>query len=311
MADAVDTMLSFGPVSPSSKCERTTYRAEAIAAGGDPQGLNPATAPEINWGPLEPLFDTSSAAIAASHEPGFRSSDGRDARRNELIFIRPNHVVVAIADGTPGMAVVTTDFGQAKPHRTTLDHIEGTGYGKAYGVSSTFGGHPIPNIGGASASAAESEPEYIGTRSKNMAGYGYRLLGMKGLTAVADGNPEGTQLVLAEMDPDPMNIAGGHRNVWVEAPMQQRAEWPELFGPIHYIDRADTWDWRSNDPNRISTFPADNDPTAVVSGGLSDAQLKVLQSQLVDLIRQAGANKEHATAALPLIAKAIDALKAT
>lgn len=96
-----------------------------------------------------------------------------------------------------------------------------------------------------------------------MSGYGYRLMGFNGFAAVTTSNPDGQQLALAEMDPDPLNIAEGHRNVWVEASLDARREWVEFFGPVHVITRSDSWNIRSNDPHRIKTFP----PEVATAGG--------------------------------------------
>jgi peptidoglycan hydrolase-like protein with peptidoglycan-binding domain len=145
-------MLAFGSISPSGRCERTVYRAEAIAAGANIGTYNPATATSIPLGALEPEFDVSTAIGAFSREPGRRATNGRDARRNELVYFSPNHVAIAVGDGEN---VVTTDFGQAKPHIKTIASIEAS-YGPVVGVSSTFGGHPIPNIG--AAPAAPTQP---------------------------------------------------------------------------------------------------------------------------------------------------------
>lgn len=86
-------------------------------------------------------------------------------------------------------------------------------------------------------------------------GYGYRLFSRDNLIPATATNPKGTQLALAEMDPDPLNVSGGHRNVWVEGSLDARREWIEYYGPAHVVNRMDSWDARSNDKGRISSFP--------------------------------------------------------
>lgn len=81
--------------------------------------------------------------------------------------------------------------------------------------------------------------------------YGYRLLL----------HSSGSTYALAEMDPDRLNVTDGHRNVWVEAPVEQRADWLALFGPAQVVTNNAVWNSFSNDPNRIGTFPHENDPT--------------------------------------------------
>lgn len=85
-------------------------------------------------------------------------------------------------------------------------------------------------------------------------GYGYRLFQTNGVKPVSTNNPLGAAYALAEMDPDPFNVANGHRNVWVEASLDARRDWLELFGPAQVI-HLDIWSTRSNDPNRIGVFP--------------------------------------------------------
>lgn len=159
MTDAVDVMLAFGSVSPSSMCLRTVYRAEAIAAGAAiPAGYHPETSAEIPLGSFEPQFSTPNAITDFGKEPGRRVTNGRDARRNETVYFRPDHVAIAVGDG---VNVITTDFGQTKPHMKTIASIESS-YGPVAGVSSTFGGHPIANIGAAPA-APQTAPTVSGS----------------------------------------------------------------------------------------------------------------------------------------------------
>ena len=107
-------------------------------------------------------------------------------------------------------------------------------------------------------------------------GYGYRLFSRDHLIPATSSNPDGTQLALAEMDPDPLNVAGGHRNVWVEASLDARREWVEFYGPAHEIDRMDSWNVRSNDPNRINSFPAPPVPVSTAPTATASSWARVV-----------------------------------
>lgn len=97
--------------------------------------------------------------------------------------------------------------------------------------------------------------------------YGYRLLV----------NADGTVYALAEMDPDRLNVAQGHRNVWVEAPVEQKADWLMLFGPAQVVSNRAVWNSFSNDPNRIPNFPPENPPAI---GAITDAQVAALAGEI-------------------------------
>jgi hypothetical protein len=115
-------------------------------------------------------------------------------------------------------------------------------------------------------------------------GYGYRLMSYDGFATPTSTNPKGTQLALAEMDPDPLNVAAGHRNVWVEATLDARREWVEFFGPAHQITRADSWNVRSNDANRISTFPPETPPVSSPGGGDGDGAIGAKLAEIIAIL---------------------------
>lgn len=97
--------------------------------------------------------------------------------------------------------------------------------------------------------------------------YGYRLLE----------HSSGSTYALVEMDPDRLNVAQGHRNVWVEAPVDQKADWAMLFGPAQVVSNNAVWNSFSNDPNRIPSFPPENPPAI---GGITDAQVTALANEI-------------------------------
>lgn len=133
-------------------------------------------------------------------------------------------------------------------------------------------------------------------------GYGYRPFLWKGVNPTAT-NPSGDTIALAEMDPDYLNVAGGHRNVWVEAPYNQHSEWEFYFGPCVLVDTPNKqaqWRARSDkDPNRISSFP----PEATATGGITPAQIQqIIDGVLAGLPSEGGGSPTDLQPVLDAIA---------
>jgi len=257
---------SIPSIGPGSGHYTIAYNAWVYSAAKHPGDRNPPVAVPVVFGPSPTRTDKNKNAGDIAWSIGGGLLWVTD------VYGNPGHMGI--------MTIAAREKQTARPYLGWMGDFLGhelTNIGPVVGSAQLAGGGfiliPIPQVNDYDWSTAM--------------GYGYRLMGMDNLIPKTATNPTGMQLALAEMDPDPLNVSGGHRNVWVEDSLDNRREWVEYFGPIHMIGRLDSWNSRSNDPHRIGTFPADAGVT------LTDAQLKAIGAGVT-----AGASKADVAAAV-------------